>query len=205
MTRSKEGYLQALLGEPSRYLGFMRESEAVRRDISPSVGLEMGHLLRFMAVSSRARRILEVGTSIGYSTAWLAMGAEVTDGLVDTVEIQERLLMEAVENFSALGLSERIKVHLGKGEEILPDLQSGYDLIFLDGATQSLMALYEASIPLLRPGGLLLIEDVLFAVSGKRKIQQSAMEELNAHVLQDDRFLTTMLHLGDGLLLCYKK
>lgn len=205
MTKDKEGYLQDLLGEPSCYLGFMRESEEVRNDISPSVGLEIGHFLRFLVISSRARRILEVGTSIGYSTAWLAMGASVTDGLVDTVEMQERLLMEAVENLSALGLSDRVRSHLGKGEDILPSLQPGYDLIFLDGATQSLMTLYEKSIPLLSRGGLLVIEDVLFAVTGKRKIQREAMGDLNAYVLQDQRFITTMLHIGDGLLLCCRK
>lgn len=203
--KQKEEYLLLLLEEPFKVMTFIRESEAIRRDICPSIGKEIGRFLYLMVLSLQGKVILEVGTSIGYSTTWLALGARATGGHVDTVEITERLLIEAVENLKGMGLQNLVSFHFGPGEEVLPLLKKEYDLIFLDGATKSYPELFEKSLGLLKKGGLIIIEDALFAITGTRAIQKTVMDEFNRKVMKDTRVEATLLNLGDGLLLCYKK
>ena len=201
----RKDYLEGLIEEPGDVLRFMRESENVRSDICPSVGKEIGKYLYFMVLLTHSQRILEVGTSIGYSTSWLAMAAGKTGGMVDAVEASERLLREAEANFRELGLDGRIRCRLGFGEDVLPELEDGYDLIFIDGATRSYEALYELGLEKLRPGGLMIFEDVLFAAFAKRRAQKTLMDGFNRMVQEDSRVEKSFLNVGDGILLCLKK
>ena len=201
----KKEYIDSVIREPYQVLEFMRESEKVRSDICPSIGKEIGQFLYFMAIFSKSRRILEVGTSIGYSTSWLAMAARENGGMVDTVEVAGRLIREAESNFKELKLDSFIRCHQGYGEEILPALKKGYDLIFIDGATKSYEALYDQGLKMVKKGGLLIFEDVLFAAMAKRDIQKERMDAFNRLVMDDPRVEKSFLNVGDGLLLCMKK
>ncbi len=194
-----------IIEEPKTVMGFIRQSEELRDDICPSVGKEIGNFLHFLIISTNSKKILEVGTSIGYSTSWLALAAKKVNGHVETIEKAERLINEAKNNIDLMNLSEFVTFYHGDGEIVIPELMDQYDLIFIDGATKSYNELYEISLKKIKSGGLLIFEDILFSVSGKRNIQKEIMNEFNLKVKNDNRIEKSYLNIGDGLLLCLKR
>lgn len=203
--KQKSEYLDKIIDEPKAVMKFIRQSEELRDDICPSVGKEIGSFLYFLAVFTNSKKILEVGTSIGYSTSWLAMAAKKNSGYLQTIESAERLIFEAQNNIHLMELSDQVIFHHGHGENIIPGLTDDFDFIFIDSSTKSYDLLYEISLNKLRKGGLLIFEDILFSVTGKRKIQKEIMDKFNNKVKNDNRVEKTYLNIGDGLLLCFKR
>ncbi|MGH7087702.1 MAG: O-methyltransferase [Stellaceae bacterium] len=111
-----------------------------------------GPLLGVLAGAVDAKRILELGTALGYTALWLAHGAPVA--LIDTVERDPEHVRLACEHFAAAGVARRIAVHEGDFAAVLPTLAPGYDLGFFDGFAPGLDHL-AAFRRLIRPGGLL--------------------------------------------------
>lgn len=198
-------YLDLMIEEPSDVMRFIRESENLRGDICPSVGKEIGNLLYFLTVITNSRKILEIGTSIGYSTSWLAFAARQTEGHVDTIEVSTRLIDEAIANIKLQKLYDIVSFHNDLGEKAINDFNYEFDLIFIDGSTKSYGELFDLCINKLRKGGLLVFEDILFSVSGKRNIQKDMMNKFNLKVKNDKRVQCSYLNIGDGLLLCQKR
>jgi caffeoyl-CoA O-methyltransferase len=203
--KRKSDYIDKIIDEPKAVMEFIRQSEELRDDICPSVGKEIGSFLYFLAVSTHSKKLLEVGTSIGYSTAWLAMAAEKNKGHLETIESAERLIIEAQNNIKLMDLSEHVTFYHGNGETIIPDLNDSFDFIFIDSATKSYDELYEISLKKLKTGGLLIFEDILFSVTGKRNVQKEMMNKFNNKVKNDNRIEKSYLNIGDGLLLCFKR
>ena len=112
-----------------------------------------GPLLSVLAAASRARRILELGTALGYSALSFAYGAP--DSTVDTVERDPEHVRLARENIAAAALDHRITVHEGDFAKILATFDPGYDLAFFDGSTP-IPALHVGLRNLLRTGGTLI-------------------------------------------------
>jgi predicted O-methyltransferase YrrM len=112
-----------------------------------------GPLLAALAAAAGARRILELGTALGYTALSFASGAP--DATVDTVERDHEHVRLARDNIAAAGLDHRITVHQGDFTSVLPRLDPGYDVAFFDGATPS-PALHKALRGLLRTGGTLI-------------------------------------------------
>ncbi|MDD2370753.1 MAG: O-methyltransferase [Firmicutes bacterium] len=203
--KAKIDYLNNIIDEPLDIMRFLRESEDLRDDICPSVGKEIGNFLYFMAINTNSKRIVEVGTSIGYSTSWLGLAAKKINGHVTTIEISERLINEAKFNLKLLDLDDNITFIKGRGEKVINELPDEIDMIFIDGATKSYLELYEISLSKLKKGGLLIFEDILFSVSGKREIQKEMMNDFNIKIKNDNRIEKSFLNIGDGLLLCLKR
>lgn len=203
--KSKLDYLDMIIDEPIDIMSFIKKSEDLRDDICPSIGKEIGSFLHFLAILTNSKKIIEVGTSIGYSTAWLALAAKKTQGHVETIEKAGRLIYEAENNIKLMNLSDYVSFYQGNGESIIPELKDDYDFIFIDGATKSYSELYEISLKKLKTGGLLIFEDILFSVTGKRTIQKEIMNEFNIKVKNDKRIEKSYLSIGDGLLLCFKR
>lgn len=201
----KLDYIEKIIDEPIEVMSFIKQSEELRDDICPSIGKEIGGFLHLLAISTNSKKILEVGTSIGYSTAWLALAAKKTNGHVETIEKAERLIFEAENNIKLMKLSDYVTFYHGNGESIITELKDDYDFIFIDGATKSYNELYEISLKKLKAGGLLIFEDILFSVTGKRTIQKEIMNEFNFKVKSDNRIEKSYLSIGDGLLLCFKR
>jgi predicted O-methyltransferase YrrM len=111
-----------------------------------------GPLLSALAAAIQARRILELGTALGYTALSFAYGAR--DSVVDSIERDPEHVGLARDNIAAAGLDHRITVHEGDFAKVLPTLDPGYDLAFFDGHTP-VPALHTALRNLLRTGGLL--------------------------------------------------
>ena len=116
-----------------------------------------GPLLGVLARAVGARRILEIGTALGYSAAWLAYGAP--SGRVDTFDADSSHAESAEAQLQGVGLADRVRVHVGQSPDILEKLEPGYDLVFYDAYVPTPVEL-EAFRTLLRPGGLLVTSNL---------------------------------------------
>jgi predicted O-methyltransferase YrrM len=172
-----------------------REGEYSRRmlNITPDTGVLLGILAR----ASGARAILELGTSDGYSTLWLAAAARDLGGHVLTIERLQEKAELARANFARAGLAEWITLREGAAEAVLRELSGPYDLIFLDADRPSYMAYLDGLLALLRPGGLLVTDNV---VSHAHELTEF-LAALKAHPALD----TVTLPIGNGEELTYKR
>jgi predicted O-methyltransferase YrrM len=118
-----------------------------------------GPLLGVIAAAADAKRILELGTALGYTSLWLAHGAP--SARVDTIERDPVHVGIARENFAAAGCGHRVTAHLGDFETVLPTLEAGYDVGFFDGFGPTLVHL-EQFRRLLRPRGVLVSTNLDF-------------------------------------------
>jgi predicted O-methyltransferase YrrM len=165
-------------------------------------------LLRTLAVASGARRILEVGTAIGYSALWMAH-ALPEDGVLISLELDPDRAARARTNFERAGLSERISVIVGDASRYLHKVAGPFDLIFQDGAKSLYEPLLDRLVTLLRPAGLLVSDNVLWrgrvADAGSPPDEETAlMRAYNRALASDSRLFTTILPIGDGLALSVK-
>src|SRR5258706_7148879 len=127
----------------------------------PLVDAEVGALLRVLATAINASRILEIGTAIGYSGIWLA-GALPPGGMLITMEMDEGRAKEARENFARAGLAGRVSVVVGDAQLKVAKVSGPFDLIFQDGSKKLYTPLLDRLVALLRPGGLLITDNVLW-------------------------------------------
>jgi len=205
-------------GDPDlveRYLaGLNRAGDAVLDEIArgnetrglPLVDSEVGALLRVLATSVTATRILEIGTAIGYSGIWLAK-ALPPDGMRVTMEFDEARAREARDNFARAGLADRVSVVVGDAQLKIAKVSGPFDLIFQDGDKKLYTPLLDRLVALLRQGGLLVTDNVLwdgevvpgFVASPQRpEIDTRAIIEYNQRVAAHPTLLTTIVPLRDG-------
>ena len=179
----------------------------------PLVDAEVGALLRVLATTVNATRILEIGTAIGYSGIWLA-GAMPAGGMLVTLELDEARAKEARENFARAGLSDRVSVVVGDAQLKIAKVSGPFDLIFQDGAKTLYTPLLDRLVALLRPGGLLVTDNVLWdgeVVPGfsqaprQNQADTLAIIEYNQRVAAHPQLLTATVPLRDGVSISVKR
>ena len=179
----------------------------------PLVDAEVGALLRVLATSVGASRILEIGTAIGYSGIWLA-GALPVGGMLVTMELDEARAREARENFARAGVSDRVSVVVGDAQLKIAKVSGPFDLIFQDGSKTLYTPLLDRLVALLRPGGLLVTDNVLWSgevVPGfqntprKNPDETRAIIEYNERVAAHPQLLTSIVPLRDGVSISVKR
>jgi predicted O-methyltransferase YrrM len=123
-----------------------------------------GKLLMLLALSIKAKRILEIGTLGGYSTIWLAR-ALPSDGRLVTLEYEPKHAAVAEQNLKYAGLNDKVEIMVGKAVDTLPglsaDSRAPFDLIFIDADKDSYAEYFELSLRLSRPGTLLIADNVV--------------------------------------------
>ena len=183
----------------------------VERDL-PLVDAEVGALLRVLATSVKATRILEIGTAVGYSGIWLA-GALPADGMLTTMEMDAERAREARENFERAGIAKRVSVIVGDAQRMLAKVSGPFDLIFQDGDKQLYTPLLDRLVELLRPGGLLVTDNVLWdgeVVPGylpkpvRNAADTKAIAEYNTRITSHPQLMTSIVPLRDGVAISVK-
>jgi len=206
-----ERYLASLNRAGSPVLDTIAASGA-ERDL-PLVDAEVGALLRVLALTARARQILEIGTAVGYSGIWLA-GALPPGGMLITMEISEDRAREARENFARAGVADRTTILVGDVTLKLAKVAGPFDLIFLDTDKQLYVTLLDRLVALLRPGGLLVTDNVLwdgevvpgYIAEPKRRPEDTrAVREFNDRVAAHPDLITTIVPLRDGVSISVKR
>ncbi|HXF52133.1 MAG TPA: O-methyltransferase [Dehalococcoidia bacterium] len=135
---------------------------------------EVGRFLNLMTKAIGARRILEIGTSGGYSTLWLADAARETGGAVTTLELDPAKVERARRTFVDAGVDRLVTVVPGDARETLATLEPGFDLVFLDAEKDLYLELLEPLVRLLRPGGLLIADNLLSHADDLAAFRQAA-------------------------------
>jgi predicted O-methyltransferase YrrM len=172
-------------------------------------GPQVGALLRQFVLLLQPQRVLEIGTFSGYATLWMA-GALPEGGRIDTIEINDEMEDLIREGFERAGLSDRIRLVIGDALDILPGMDNCYDLVFIDADKRDYVAYYQYVIDLVRTGGLIVADNVLWdgKVCGEeipRDQQTRGILAFNDLVAGDDRVENFILPLRDGLNIIRKK
>jgi predicted O-methyltransferase YrrM len=198
-----EKYLYELL-PPRDPLLVRLEQEAQERDI-PIVGPLVGRLLALLVRLTRAKKVLEIGTAIGYSTIWLARACP---SRVVTIEYNEQTAQEARRNISEAGLGRRVRVLVGDGMDLVPTLRTKFDFLFLDAEKHQYRALLDLALPKLTRGALIVTDNVLWsgrvAQSDPDETTQ-AIREFNEYVRNHPALETVIVPVRDGLALSRKR
>ena len=158
------------------------------------VGPEVGALLNVLVRCSGARRIVEVGGSIGYSTIWLAEAASATGGTVVSIEPDEAKLAEQRENLAAAGLAGHVRQVAAAAEDVLPTLDAPFDLVLIDHWKALYVDAFEGAWPRLRRGGLVVADNVL-----RPEATIDEMRRYIAHVRAVPDAVSVTLDVGDGV------
>lgn len=172
-----------------------RETDRSKRmlNITP----DTGQLLRILVRALRARRILEVGTSSGYSTLWLAWAATETGGHVITLERAADKIALARANFERAELAPWITIREGVALQTLASLDGPFDLIFLDADRPSYLAYADALLPMLKVGGLLVTDNVVS--------HAHELPAFLARVKNDPTLDSVTVPVGNGEELTYRR
>jgi predicted O-methyltransferase YrrM len=135
--------------------------EVNRDDLLLSVGREAGTLLYLLATGGQARRILELGTSYGYSTVWLGAAARATGGKVLSLELKDFKIEHARQALTRAGLSTRVEFHAGDCLESLKKLPGPFDFVLLDVWKDLYLPCFELVHPKLAPGGVICADTMI--------------------------------------------
>jgi len=135
-----------------------RETERPKRMLN--ITRDTGRLLWIIVCAIGATRILEVGTSNAFSTIWLADAARSTRGRVTTLELNPQKVALARANLAAAGLDGMVEIIEGRAADTLATLPGPFDLVFLDADRPSYLTYLELVVPKLRPGGLLIADNI---------------------------------------------
>lgn len=182
-------------------------------DFVPIIRLETASLLKFFVTLTRPKKILEVGTAVGYSailmSQYLEEGATIT-----TIEKYEPRIPIAKENFKRAGKEDVITLLEGDALEILKGLDGSYDMIFMDAAKAQYIYYLPEVIRLLKTGGLLISDNILqdgdvaqsrYAVTRRNRTIHSRMREYLYTLKHEKELQTAIIPIGDGVAVSTKK
>jgi caffeoyl-CoA O-methyltransferase len=203
-----EVYAEAHTEPPGELLERLAE-ETRAKTTAPQmmVGPLEGRFLAFLVRALRARRVLEVGTFTGYSSICMA-SALPAGGRIVTLDVNEETTEIARRYATEAGVVDRIDYRVGPASETLAQLDGPFDLVFIDADKDGYVDYYEAALPKVDDGGLIVADNVLWSgrvVSEPTDDSTRAIQRFNEHVRADDRVETVMLTVRDGMTLIRRR
>lgn len=206
-------YIKDHATAPSEVLEWVEKQTHIRTNHPRMLsGAVQGQVMRMIAQISGARNILELGTFTGYSAICLASTLP-EDGHLDTLEINDELEDLILEGFNRAGLSDKIALHIGDCKETLRRFKEEgrmFDLVYMDANKREYCEYYDLVFDMVRPGGLILADNVLW--DGKvcqdplpQDKQTLGIARFNDMVSKDSRTESVIIPLRDGLNVIMKK
>ena len=187
------------------------EQEA-HKDLVPIIRKEMESFSRVILNIKHPKEILELGTAIGYSAILMS---EACDAKITTIENYEKRIPIARENFAKAGKQDQIELLEGDALEVMKTLpEAKYDFIFMDAAKAQYINYLPEVMRLLTPGGVLITDNVLqdgdliqskFVVRRRDRTIHNRMREFLEEIKHDDRLETSIVPIGDGIVMAVKK
>jgi len=168
-----------------------------------------GQLLTLLSKIKAPNRILEIGTFTGYSAICLAKGL-VKGGKLFTIDVNDELAEFSNKYIKEAKLDSSIKAIIGPALDIIPKLKEKWDLVFIDADKKEYLDYYNAVIDNLNPGGIILVDDVLWDGKVieeivKKDKQTKAIVDFNNYIQEDDRVENIIIPLRHGLSVIRKK
>ena len=213
MTEDLRAYLIGSSVRESALLARLREETASLPAGGMQISPEQGQLMRLLVELTGAKRCLEVGTFTGYSALCVAM-ALPADGTLICCDVNAEWTGIGRRYWQEAGLDHKIDLRIAPATEtleaLIADGQAGsFDFAFIDADKGNYDRYYEAALTLLRPGGLIGVDNVLWGGSvinaAKQDEDTVAIRALNAKIARDERVTPAMIPIGDGLTLARKR
>lgn len=178
----------------------------------PIIHREVGEFIKTILKLHKPKRILEIGTAIGFSSIFFAKCCD-DETKVTSIEINEDIITLAKENIKKYNLEDRINVIFGDALEVIPNLQNTYDFVFIDAAKGQYINFFNEIEPKLADKAVIISDNILFRgmvadkelmVRRKKTIVQRLRKYLNMLTIKDG-YTTSILPLGDGIALTVKE
>ena len=212
LPQSVDDYLRTVIARESPLLQRLRAETAKLPHGGMQIGADQGVLLAFLVRLIGARNAIEIGTFTGYSAIAVA-SALAPGGRLVCCDVSDEWTSIARRYWAEAGLSDRIELHLRPAQETLAELSrkhgpGTFDFAFIDADKTGYDTYYEACLSLLRPGGLIAIDNVLWSGSVADPSNQEkdtvALRALNVKIRDDRRVDACLVSLGDGVMLARK-
>jgi caffeoyl-CoA O-methyltransferase len=195
--------------EPAVLTELLEKTYRERDDKSMLSGFYQGRLLAMFSKMLAPRRVLEIGTYMGYSALCLAEGL-TADGRLVTLDVEPETNRIAREFWARTGYDRQIEGRLGSAAEIIPALDETFDLVFIDADKPNYARYFDLVMPKLRAGGVILADNVLWsgkvlAAGNEADENTRALDAFNRKVQADDRVSNVLLAVRDGLMMIRKE
>lgn len=207
-------YLNALEPEPPEHLAAL-EAEALAHEV-PIIRKEAQSFLRFLLELKQPKRILEIGTAVGFSASFFCEYMP-KDCTLTTIEKVPMRIVEAEKNLAALKRSKDVTLLKGDANDVLRMLAKAgntYDFVFMDAAKGQYRSFFNELLPMLPPGALLVTDNVLqggsikeskYSIVRRDRTIHMRMREYLYELKHDEAFTTSIVPVGDGMALCMRK
>jgi predicted O-methyltransferase YrrM len=198
LRRAQAEYLESLVPPRDALLEQM-EKFAGEND-HPIADPEVAQLMRALVRMKRPRRLLEIGTNIGYSV--VAIGRECDpDAVIETIEIDHNTLATARRFVAEAQLPCRVVFHEGAALEVIPRLAGPFEFVFIDCVKSEYEDYLDAILPKLERGAVIVCDNLLWkgqVAEGAHDVSTDALRAFNKRITSDPRLITSILALGDG-------
>lgn len=203
-----EGYIRDLTPKRSAFLEEL-ETYAEENHV-PIIEPEVGQVLKTLLRIHKPKKILELGTAIGYSSIMMASEIDVE---ITSIERRADMVALSRENIEKANLSDKITVLEGDAEEILGSLEDKYDFIFLDAAKGQYKYFFDSAVLNLNKAGIIVSDNVLFKgmvasdelVIRRKKTIVKRLREYLEYINSLEGYTSCVLPIGDGLAITYKE
>ncbi|HNZ83042.1 MAG TPA: O-methyltransferase [Sedimentibacter sp.] len=203
-------YINSLIPVDNEKLNEFREYCEERN--LPIIHKEVGQYIKLVINQLNAKSIVEIGTNVGYSAIFMSKVMK-GEGRVVTFERSEKFYKEAIKNIADFGLENNIDVHLGDAVDILNETEGTFDMAFIDAAKSYYRVFFDKCLKMMKPGGIILSDNVLYQgmiasdelVVRRKKTLVRNLRNYLEYISHDNRFVTSILPLGDGLAVTYIK
>lgn len=197
-------YINSLIKDDNEMLEAFRK-ECEKREL-PIIHKEVGQYIKLVINQLNAKSIIEVGANVGYSSIFMS-NAMNNEGRVVTMERSEKFYDEALNNIKRFNLDNNIRVHFGDASELLDEIEGTFDVAFIDAAKSYYKLFFDKCCSKMKPGGIILSDNVLYQgmiasdelVVRRKKTLVRNLRSYLEYISNDDRFITSVLPLGDGL------
>ncbi|KGM94876.1 O-methyltransferase [Clostridium botulinum] len=203
-------YIRSLIKEDNKILKELKEF-AIKEQV-PIVQDEVANFLKFMVLSNKPKKILELGTAIGYSSILMNMACN-GECEITTIERDENMISIAKNNIVKYGFDDKIKILQGDCLEILPTIDEQFDLIFMDAGKGHYNHFLPHCMRMLKKDGMIIADNVLFRgmvasddLVKRRKITiVKRMRSYLEMVSSDENLITSVIPMGDGIAITTRR
>lgn len=167
----------------------------------PIVNPALGRLLRVLVAALAPKRVLEIGTAIGFSTLWMA-SALPNGGRIDTIDPDRSRTDRARHYWLRAGVTDRVRVINEPALRVLPRLAPGIDFAFIDAVKTEYSAYLDALLPKMAPGGMITVDNALWSgrvAADEHDENTDALRAFNEKFLRHEQLEATILPVGDGV------
>lgn len=207
-----QDYLDSLIPKRSEFLENLRKKSALEESYAPIVQKSTEQLIVTLLKILKPRRVLEIGTAVGYSAILMADNLP-EDSTIVTVERYKKHADIAVDNVFEAGYEKKIRVVEGEAAEVLHWLDEGFDFVFLDAAKGQYIEFLPDIMRVLNKGGVLLSDNILYhgMIENEEKVERrkiTIVKRLHMYleeIMKNESLTTSIIPIGDGVALSIKK